>query len=258
MEGICHKRMVIASDLEAARQVENTILDEVERFGYSDASAFSIRLAIEEGLNNAIKHGNGYDPRKTVQVAFAVTPRQVVISITGGAGVRSRPRPRPHLRREPRKALRTRHHADAGLHGRNPLQPVRKPGPHGQEKLMSTTDSDIPHADSELAFDVLQTGPAIVVRISGSAGMREAEQMRAALEELAENKPPLIVLDLSAMDFICSMGLGAIIQSHLRSRHHNGQVRLVNPQPAVLDLLETTRLNKLFQIYPSVEQAVRT
>jgi len=123
---------------------------------------------------------------------------------------------------------------------------------------MSTTDSDIPHADSELAFDVLQTGPAIVVRISGSAGMREAEQMRAALEELAENKPPLIVLDLSAMDFICSMGLGAIIQSHLRSRHHNGQVRLVNPQPAVLDLLETTRLNKLFQIYPSVEQAVRT
>ena len=82
MEGICHKRMVIASDLEAARQVENTILDEVERYGYSDASAFSIRLAIEEGLNNAIKHGNGYDPGKTVQVAFAVTPQQVVISIT--------------------------------------------------------------------------------------------------------------------------------------------------------------------------------
>ncbi|HOD81064.1 MAG: Anti-sigma-B factor antagonist [Planctomycetes bacterium ADurb.Bin126] len=123
---------------------------------------------------------------------------------------------------------------------------------------MSITDSDTPYADSELVLDVLQVGPAVVVRIAGSAGMREAEQMRAALEKLADDKPPLIVLDLSSMEFICSMGLGAIIQSHLRSRHHNGQVRLVNPQPAVLDLLETTRLNKLFQIYPSVEQAVRT
>lgn len=122
---------------------------------------------------------------------------------------------------------------------------------------MSTTDSNKPQAGSELALEVKTEGPAVVVRVCGSAGMREAEQMRSALEELAAAQPPLIVLDLTAMDFICSMGLGAIIQSHLRSRHHHGQVRLVNPQPAVQDLLETTRLNKLFQIYSSVEQAIR-
>ena len=120
---------------------------------------------------------------------------------------------------------------------------------------MTTTD---PHQPSPLLTLDIQTSPAAtIVRVRGSAGMREAEQMRTVLEQVASTQPAVIVLDLSEMDFICSMGLGAIIQSHLRSRHHAGQVRLANPQPAVQELLETTRLTKLFQIFPTVEQAVR-
>ena len=74
--------MVIASDLEAARQIEQILLDEVCRYGYNDAAAFSIRLALEEGLINAIKHGNSYDPNKIVEVLFDITPQRVAISIT--------------------------------------------------------------------------------------------------------------------------------------------------------------------------------
>lgn len=99
-------------------------------------------------------------------------------------------------------------------------------------------------------------GPAVVLRLRGSAGMEEADHLRRRLEELAAKKSPLIVLDLTAMEFISSLGLGAIVTGHLRSRHHNGQLRLVNPQPAVLHLLETTRLTKLFGIYSSVEKAI--
>ena len=119
---------------------------------------------------------------------------------------------------------------------------------------MTTIDPHQPK--SVLTLDV-QTGPqATIVRVTGSAGMREAEHMRSVLEELNASCPAIIVLDLSRMDFICSMGLGAIIQGHLRSRHHSGQIRLVNPQPAVRELLETTRLTKLFPVFASVEEAV--
>ena len=120
---------------------------------------------------------------------------------------------------------------------------------------MTTTDS---HQPTPLLTLDVQTGPAAtIVRVCGSAGMREAEHMRSVLEELNASRPPVIVLDLSRMDFICSMGLGAIIQGHLRSRHHSGQIRLVNPQPAVMELLETTRLTKLFQIFATVQEAVQ-
>lgn len=76
------KTVVIPSDLKAARKVAVEILTEVERFGYPESSAFAIRLALEEGLNNAIRHGNGYDPDKTVDVSYDVTPQRVAIAIT--------------------------------------------------------------------------------------------------------------------------------------------------------------------------------
>jgi anti-sigma B factor antagonist len=86
--------------------------------------------------------------------------------------------------------------------------------------------------------------------------MAEAEEIRRTLEELAARCAPVIVLDLSEMDFICSVGLGAIITGHLRSRHHQGEIRLVNPQDNIQDLLHTTKLTKLFAIYPTLEQAL--
>lgn len=76
------KTVVIPSDLKAAREVASEILVEVERSGYRDCSAFAIRLALEEGLNNAIRHGNGYDPDKSVEITYDVNPRRVTIAIT--------------------------------------------------------------------------------------------------------------------------------------------------------------------------------
>lgn len=107
-------------------------------------------------------------------------------------------------------------------------------------------------------FDIQETDQVAVVHVRGSAGMAEAEIMTEQLGRLADRQIPLIVLDLSQMDFISSMGLGAIITGHLKSRHHNGQIRLVNPQPPVRQLLETTRLTKLFPVYESVDKAMET
>lgn len=109
---------------------------------------------------------------------------------------------------------------------------------------------------AQLQIDVDERGEATVVAVRGSAGMQDADRLRMTLEELAERKVPLIVLELSGMDFICSLGLGAIINGHLKSRHHKGQIRLVNPQKSIRDLLETTRLTRLFPIYADVDQAV--
>ena len=58
------------------------MLAEVERFGYDEASVFSIKLALEEGLNNACRHGNGFDQNKKVYVAFDVTAQRCRVSIT--------------------------------------------------------------------------------------------------------------------------------------------------------------------------------
>ena len=71
----------IPSDLAASRDVHKAIMDRVESLKYGEQSSFAIRLALEEGLMNAIKHGNKLDPAKTVYVEAKVTPRSTQITI---------------------------------------------------------------------------------------------------------------------------------------------------------------------------------
>ncbi len=111
--------------------------------------------------------------------------------------------------------------------------------------------------DKSLTLEVEESEATAVVYVRGSVTIADAETLQSRLEELTNRKIPTIILDLSQMDFICSTGLGAIIVGHLKTRHYSGRVRLVNPVPAVHQLLETTRLTKLLPIYPSIADAAK-
>ena len=63
------------------REAQRQILTRVESLNYSHDVEYAIRLALEEALINAIKHGNRLDPSKKVHVCANVTPQQVEIEI---------------------------------------------------------------------------------------------------------------------------------------------------------------------------------
>jgi serine/threonine-protein kinase RsbW len=74
-------KFTIGSDLGQEREVQDRILEAVERAGYNSQSTFAIKLALEEALINAIKHGNKLDPAKKVQIEAKVEPRRTQITI---------------------------------------------------------------------------------------------------------------------------------------------------------------------------------
>ena len=74
-------RATIPSDFNAGRDVQERILQNIERCGYSEESSFAIRIALEEAMVNAIKHGNRLDPAKKVRVESRVTPKRAEITI---------------------------------------------------------------------------------------------------------------------------------------------------------------------------------
>jgi len=95
-----------------------------------------------------------------------------------------------------------------------------------------------------------------VLELRGSLEVLEADRVREELETLAADEVPVMVLDLSDLTFVGSAGLAAIVHGHLKNRHHGGQIRLCCVQPAVREVLERTRLTKLFPIYSSVAQSL--
>jgi serine/threonine-protein kinase RsbW len=72
---------VIPSDFTEGRHVQDSILGEVERFHYCTDATFAIKLALEEALINAIKHGNKLDRSKQVRIDAQVGPEQTEITI---------------------------------------------------------------------------------------------------------------------------------------------------------------------------------
>ena len=60
--------VVIPSDTEVGQAVQERIVSRLESLEYSVRDVFGVCLALEEALVNAIKHGNGLDPDKTVRV----------------------------------------------------------------------------------------------------------------------------------------------------------------------------------------------
>ncbi len=77
---------------------------------------------------------------------------------------------------------------------------------------------------------------------SNSSDFRD--QARAAMTPGQRN----IEIDLSQTMFLDSYGLGSLISLHKTTVSRNGKVRLLNPTPSVQQLLELTRMHRLFEI----------
>ncbi|MCK4999337.1 MAG: ATP-binding protein [Anaerohalosphaera sp.] len=73
--------VVIGSTKLAACKVCKELVEEIKRSGFGDQDIFAIHLALEEGLVNAVKHGNGFDPDKSVQIKWEITDSKFDITI---------------------------------------------------------------------------------------------------------------------------------------------------------------------------------
>jgi serine/threonine-protein kinase RsbW len=62
----------IPSDPAEARRVQEDIERLLQTSRFSDHEIFGIKLAVEEALVNAIKHGNQMDRSKQVRITYAV------------------------------------------------------------------------------------------------------------------------------------------------------------------------------------------
>ncbi|MEZ6056822.1 MAG: ATP-binding protein [Planctomycetaceae bacterium] len=86
----------ICSDTREGQVAQDEIMELVEAEGFPMQDQFGIRLALEEAIVNAIKHGNKMDPTKKVQICVEITEESLNVVIEDeGAGFRPEDVPDP-------------------------------------------------------------------------------------------------------------------------------------------------------------------
>ncbi len=73
--------LILPNDLAEVRRVQDEIEAALQTNQFGDTDVFAIKLAVEEALVNAIKHGNQLDPNKKVRVGYAVNEERFDITI---------------------------------------------------------------------------------------------------------------------------------------------------------------------------------
>ncbi|MHC4293085.1 MAG: ATP-binding protein [Planctomycetota bacterium] len=72
----------IASIPSAIEDICLKIVSELQEQNFTTDDVFSVHLALEEAITNAVKHGNKMDPDKKVKIQYKITSDKVEISIT--------------------------------------------------------------------------------------------------------------------------------------------------------------------------------
>lgn len=106
---------------------------------------------------------------------------------------------------------------------------------------------------------MIQDNPAkgyVTVIIVGVLNLFTAKQARAELQPLLSRERLRVIIDLDDLQSIDSSGVGALVNLNLAIRkHEDARVVFTQPRPAVLNVLEVTKLVSFFTIVGNLDEA---
>jgi len=95
----------------------------------------------------------------------------------------------------------------------------------------------------------------VVIEPHGRLTVETEEQFTFAVRRLLKAGWTRLILDLGAVPYIDSCGLGAIAQAYVSAWRHGGELKLVRVTGRNQCLLTITKLATVFDIYDSAEDA---
>ena len=88
-------------------------------------------------------------------------------------------------------------------------------------------------------------GDVTILDLKGKMTLGEGDEiLKDKVNSLAMQGRKQIVLNLQAVPYIDSAGLGEIVRCYTNVDRHEGKLRVLNPSRRIRDLLKVTRLDK--------------
>jgi anti-anti-sigma factor len=104
---------------------------------------------------------------------------------------------------------------------------------------------------------VASHGPRVAVaHLEGRLDLMSARDVRARLTESVAAGQDRLIVDLAAVPFIDSSGLGALISVLKAARQAGGDLRIARPDEQPLTVLKLTTLDRVLKPYTTVEEAL--
>lgn len=97
----------------------------------------------------------------------------------------------------------------------------------------------------------------VVVDLQGEVDMHSSPAARQVLLAVAEGNAPKVVVNLEHVSYIDSSGLATLIECVQRMKRYGGVFKLTGLNDHIKDIFRLSRLDTVFTICPSVEDAMK-
>ena len=95
-----------------------------------------------------------------------------------------------------------------------------------------------------------------VLDVSGEIDIYTTPQFKEAVSAAIDEGKPAIIINMSKVAYMDSSGFGTLLSATKRLRPLNGALYLSGCNEAITRMLQITRLNTIFGVYPTEDDAV--
>lgn len=104
-----------------------------------------------------------------------------------------------------------------------------------------------------------QVGGVTIVDISGRIVLgEESASLRDLIRDLLSKGRKQILLNLGAVDYIDSAGLGSLVGAYASARKQGGELKLLDLPDKIVDVMQITKLYTVFDILKDEAAGVKS
>lgn len=107
-------------------------------------------------------------------------------------------------------------------------------------------------------FNVKDAGNIAIVELSGRLDMSNGNKLKEVVKELLQAGKSQIHVNLAAVDFVNSSGLGALVSIMKEIRLHRGRLTMSDLVEYVREIFDITQLSHIFEIYSTEREAMNS
>ena len=104
--------------------------------------------------------------------------------------------------------------------------------------------------------DIRRQGRTVVLELGGEIDMRSFGELKNKFKELYSEKPAVLLVDMSKVEFMDSSGLATLVGALKWCRLNGSELKLAGLTQRVRSIFEICRLDSAFQIYNSQAEAL--
>jgi anti-sigma B factor antagonist len=110
--------------------------------------------------------------------------------------------------------------------------------------------------DVDLTLATSEVEGATIIAVGGEIDVYTAPKLRDKITELVADGVYDIIVDMEAVEFLDSTGLGVLVGGLKKVRAHDGSLQLICTQDRLLKIFRITGLAKVFVIHDSADGAL--